>query len=303
MSDPVDLLLERVCAAAQERRLSAHTLTAYRRTWLKIFAWAAAEGMALEGLPRINAGTFYEEATRNRSASHHLQVKAALAFLFRVLGVPDPFSECLAPKPNPPLPRFHTPSQLARLITALYDDRGSYYGCLTYHLAKALFFTGCRFHEWAKLPLEGLVREPDRGFASASIGLGNGGFRILRLPAHVAESLAEWVTFLESVKGMRLRGGGVAFASSPLVFPGRDGGPFSNQAFNARIKLACLRADVPVISAQPLRTTAASVLLGTPGTTLRDVKALLGHKSIATTARYNSLGQEGAARREASVHS
>ncbi len=80
------LLLERVTAAAEERHLSQNTLTAYRRTWIKAIAWAAAEGLALETLPSERAGEFYEEATRGRSASHHLQVKAALALLYDVLG-------------------------------------------------------------------------------------------------------------------------------------------------------------------------------------------------------------------------
>jgi hypothetical protein len=31
---------------------------------------------------------------------------------------------------------------------------------LTYHLATALFFTGCRFHEWSRLTIDRLVREP-----------------------------------------------------------------------------------------------------------------------------------------------
>jgi hypothetical protein len=34
--------LEQVTAAAEERQHSVHTLTAYRRTWLKLLAWAAA---------------------------------------------------------------------------------------------------------------------------------------------------------------------------------------------------------------------------------------------------------------------
>ena len=38
---------------------------------------AAAEG--LETLPPQKAGEFYEEVTSGRSASHHLQVKAALS--------------------------------------------------------------------------------------------------------------------------------------------------------------------------------------------------------------------------------
>ena len=46
-----DSLLERVTAAAEERQLSQNSLIAYRRTWLKIIAWAAAEGLVLETFP------------------------------------------------------------------------------------------------------------------------------------------------------------------------------------------------------------------------------------------------------------
>jgi len=78
-----DSLLERVTAAAEERQLSHNSLIAYRRTWLKIIALAVAllprQWITLETV----SGEFYEEATRGRSASHHLQVKAALAPLSR----------------------------------------------------------------------------------------------------------------------------------------------------------------------------------------------------------------------------
>ena len=66
-----DSLLERVTAAAEERHLSHNSLL------------ARAEGLVLETLPSERVGEFYEEATRGRSASHHLQVKAALALLYR----------------------------------------------------------------------------------------------------------------------------------------------------------------------------------------------------------------------------
>jgi hypothetical protein len=46
-----DSLLERVTAAAEERQFSDNSLIAYRRTWLKIIAWAAAEGLVLETFP------------------------------------------------------------------------------------------------------------------------------------------------------------------------------------------------------------------------------------------------------------
>ncbi len=61
---------------------------------------------------------FYEEATRSRSASHHLQVKAALALLYHVLGSPNPFAECLAPKfaPEKTELRYHASSQVGQLL-------------------------------------------------------------------------------------------------------------------------------------------------------------------------------------------
>ena len=103
-----------------------------------------------------------------------------------------------------------------------------------------------------------------------------GSFRDLPLTTELSDSLEEWFAFLESVKGVRPRTGGIDFAGSALVFPGRDGAPFSNKAFNARLKLACQRARVPVISAHPLRHTAATLLLNERGANLRDVQALLG---------------------------
>jgi integrase len=96
--------------------------------------------------------------------------------------------------------------------------------------------------------MDRLVREPTSGvLIAARLQVKGGSFRDLRLTKELSDSLEEWFAFLESVKGMRLRGGGVDFAGSPLIFPGRDGAPVSNQTFNARIKLACERARVPVI--------------------------------------------------------
>ena len=229
MSDSADSLLERVTTAAEQRQFSAHTITAYRRTWLKLIAWSAAEGLALETLPAERAGEFYQFATRDRRASHHLQVKAALSLLYKVLSSPNPFVECLAPKfqIEKTEMRYHTPSQLGQLLGELREDRHSYFGHLTYHLATALFFTGCRFHEWATLTNDRLVREPGGGFIAARMRVKGGSFRELPLTGEMSESLHEWMTFLESVKGVRLRGGGIEFAGSPLVFPGRDGGSFS----------------------------------------------------------------------------
>jgi hypothetical protein len=76
------------------------------------------------------SGEFYEEATRGRSASHHLQVKAALALLYHVLGSTNPFAECLAPKfaPEKTELRYHTSSQLGQLLRELREDKTHAFG-------------------------------------------------------------------------------------------------------------------------------------------------------------------------------
>ena len=120
-----------------------------------------------------------------------------------------------------------------------------------------------------------------------------GQYRELPIPADLATALAEWFTFLEGVKGVRLRKKrGVLFAASPLVFPGKSGEPVTNSAFNARLRAACQETGVRTITAHALRHTAATLLLNERGAHLRDVQALLGHRSLATTARYTRVDQE-----------
>ncbi|MFZ0710422.1 MAG: hypothetical protein WAM53_10315 [Terrimicrobiaceae bacterium] len=60
-----DSLLERVTAAAEERQLSQNTLTAYRRTWLKLIAWSATEGLALQTLPAERGKPKYHSGMMN----------------------------------------------------------------------------------------------------------------------------------------------------------------------------------------------------------------------------------------------
>jgi hypothetical protein len=76
-----DSLLERVTAAAEERPSFAQFTPRLPANLAQNHRVAAAEGLVLETLPLERVGEFYEEATRGRSASHHLKVKAALALL------------------------------------------------------------------------------------------------------------------------------------------------------------------------------------------------------------------------------
>jgi hypothetical protein len=66
--------------------------------------------------------------TRGRSASHHLQVKAALALRYNILGTTNPFAQCAAPKfaPEKIALRYDTASQLGQLLRELREDRRSF---------------------------------------------------------------------------------------------------------------------------------------------------------------------------------
>ena len=84
--------------------------------------------------------------------------------------------------------RYHTSSQLGQLLRELREDKASYFGHLTYHLATALFFTGCRYHEWALLTMDRLVREPGGVIIAARLQVKGGSFRDLPL----TRELSDW---------------------------------------------------------------------------------------------------------------
>ncbi|RYG66276.1 hypothetical protein EON80_15730 [bacterium] len=94
-------ILERLNAAVAQRGLAGPTLAAYRRVWRDTLIRAASAVLDPATLPQAKAEEFYSELTRGRGASCHLQVKAALALLYRVLEAPNPFADCLAPKFRP----------------------------------------------------------------------------------------------------------------------------------------------------------------------------------------------------------
>ena len=159
-------------------------------------------------------------------------------------------------------------------------------------MAEALFFTACRFYEWALLSTDRLVRIGSGEFTAAPLKVKGGKFRDVPLMPRLSDYLQEWAVFLEDLKGLRLRRGAVEFAGSELVFPGRDGSPISNQAFNRRLAAACHAAGVSVISAHGLRHSAANLLLNERGRNIRELQELLGHRSLVTTARYTHIDRE-----------
>jgi integrase len=84
------------------------------------------------------------------------------------------------------------------------------------------------------------------------------------------------------------------------VFAGYSGAPFSNRAFNLRLRAACRTLGVGEITGHGLRHSAATILLNQVGKGLREIQELLRHKNIRTTVRYtlSAMNRQGR-RREA----
>ena len=81
------------------------------------------------------------------------------------------------------------------------------------------------------------------------------------------------------------------FDSNPCRRP-YSGAPFSNRAFNLRLRAACRALGVGEITAHGLRHSAATILLNQVGKDLREIQELLRHKNIRTTVRYTHVGYE-----------
>jgi len=81
-------------------------------------------------------------------------------------------------------------------------------------------------------------------------------------------ALLEWKGNQESFKGKRiLAPGGIAFAGSQFVFAGYSGEPFSNRAFNLRLRAACRAIGVgrsPPTGCATARPPSSSTTWGEP---------------------------------------
>ena len=118
-------------------------------------------------------------------------------------------------------------------------------------------------------------------------------FQDVPVPGRLSAALLEWKTLQEGFKGRRIMApGGITFAASQFVFAGYSGAPFSNRAFNLRLRAACRALGVGEITAHGLRHSAATILLNQVGKDLREIQELLRHKNIRTTVRYTHVGYE-----------
>jgi integrase/recombinase XerC len=273
-----------------ERRMSPHTLDAYRRDLGDLARWAAMHGIGdwrrvgQELLRSYVAGLHRGDPRAGRaglsgkSLQRHL---SAVRSFYRWLGRGDtnpvnPATGLRAPKAARRLPQVLDPDEAVALVQV---PTTAPLGVRDRAMLELFYSSGLRLSElcglrWQALDLaEGLVTVAGKGGKS----------RIVPVGSHARAALAAW----------RAQTDGAAGAP---VFPGREGGPIHPRTVQMRLRVLALRQGLfKRVHPHLLRHSFASHVLESSGD-LRGVQELLGHADIATTQVYTHLDYQHLAR-------
>ena len=259
-----------------ERRMSAHTLDAYRRDLAALAQWCDGHGAgAPEALHGEQLREFIASEHRRGLSASSLQrrLSACRSFYAWLLknGRIDanPVAGLRAPKAPRKLPQVLDADEAVQLVELPTDAP---LGLRDRALLELFYSSGLRLGELCAL------RWQDLDTASALLkvhGKGNRE-RIVPVGSHALAALQAW------------RQDSGASAAQPM-FPGRGGAPISQRAVQIRIRQLAQRQGLfKHVHPHMLRHSFASHLLESSGD-LRGVQELLGHADIATTQIYTHL--------------
>jgi integrase/recombinase XerC len=268
-----------------ERRMSSHTVTAYRhdlqalaafctgrdvRRWsslnnFQVRAFAAAEhagGIAPRSIQRRLSAvrSFYEYLMREGHAKS------------------NPALEVRAPKTKKRLPATLDADQMARLLDFRADDSLS---TRDKAMMELFYSSGLRLSELVGLDASA-VDLKDR--TVRVLGKGNK-TRIVPVGRHAVEALKRWL----SERATLSRRNPLTAAHQGPLFLGKSGRPLSVRAVQLRVGTWARRMGLSVhVHPHMFRHSFATHLLESSGD-LRGVQELLGHADISTTQVYTHL--------------
>lgn len=272
MSAPVEDFLAHL---AVERRMSAHTLDAYRRDLVALAQWAETQGADVPALHAEQLRAFVASEHRRGLSPKSLQrrlsaCRSFYAWLLRQGSiVANPAAAIRAPKAPRKLPQVLDPDEAKALVEVPTDAP---LGLRDRAMLELFYSSGLRLSElcalhWRDLDLaDGLVTVLGKGSKQRSVPLGS----------HARHALAQWRA-------------STGAGSDAAVFPGRSGGPITSRAVQLRIRQLAQRQGLfKRVHPHLLRHSFASHVLESSGD-LRGVQELLGHADIATTQIYTHL--------------
>jgi integrase/recombinase XerC len=276
-----------------ERRLSPHTLAAYRRDLAAFAAWCTANGhhdwLALDMQHlRAFAARSHAGGLGPRSVQRRL---SALRSFFRFLereGIAsrNPVTDVRAPKAGRRLPQTLDVDQMSRLLTP--ESTVHAVGTRELAIMELFYSSGLRLAELVGLDL------PDLNLADRTVRvLGKGSkVRIVPVGAKAVAALRKWL----------VERGALAAEGEPAVFTGRTGRRIgARQVQRLVASVARARGLAQHVHPHLFRHSFATHLLES-SRDLRAVQELLGHASISTTQVYTHLDFQHLARTYDSSH-
>jgi integrase/recombinase XerC len=275
-----------------ERRMSAHTIAAYRHELSSLAAFCAARGIerwsALDN-PQVRtfAAVSHARGLAARSIQRRLSaVRTFYEYLIREgCAAQNPALEVRAPKQKKRLPTTLDADQMGRLLAFRTDDSLS---ARDKAIMELFYSSGLRLTELVTLDIEA-VDLADRTVRVLGKGAKS---RVLPIGRFAIEALRRWLgerALLFAAKldpGPASRPGAMAAGA---VFVGRSGRRLSARAVQLRVDLWARRQGLGVhVHPHMFRHSFATHLLESSGN-LRGVQELLGHADISTTQVYTHL--------------
>jgi len=275
-----------------ERRLSPHTLLAYRRDLAALRYWFSRSGVQVwQGLEHQHIRSFaarsHARGLTGRSIQRRLSaLRSFFNFLLREGALQrNPALDVPAPKAAKHLPNTLDDDQMAQLLAHKPD------GALQVRdlaLMELFYSSGLRLSELTGLALR------DLDLASAQVRvLGKGSKqRIVPVGSAARKALKKWLS----------QRAALATAGEEAVFVGRNGARLGQRAVQLRVAAMARSAGLPQhLHPHMLRHSFATHLLES-SRDLRGVQELLGHANINTTQVYTHLDFQHLARTYDQAH-
>jgi integrase/recombinase XerC len=268
-----------------ERRLSGHTVSAYRHDLLRLLAFCKRRGVKRWGALsnfQVRAFAAGEHAGGIAPRSIQRRLSAARSFyeyLMREGAVKNnPALDVRAPKTKKRLPATLDADQMGRLLDFRVDDTLS---ARDKAMMELFYSSGLRLSELVALEVSA-VDLKDR--TVRVLGKGDR-TRIVPVGRHAVAALKHWLTQRAELTPKRPE------AASPqgAMFVGKTGRPLSVRAVQLRVGTWARRQGLTMhVHPHMFRHSFATHLLESSGD-LRAVQELLGHADISTTQVYTHL--------------
>lgn len=264
---------------AAGRRLSPHTVTAYRRDLALAAAYLDARGVRAwravsHDVARGFAAALHARGLSGRSIQRALAAARSLYRHLRRLGRAEvtPFQGVTAPKSPRKLPRALSPDEAARLVSLEQNDP---LALRDRAMLELLYSSGLRLAELVGLDIaaldlrEGMVRVTGKGSKTREVPVGR----------HARAALTQWLAMRPSITS----------PDETAVFVNRTGRRLSPRTVQLRLRQWSLKQGLgQAVHPHMLRHSFATHLLESSGD-LRAVQELLGHTNLATTQIYTHM--------------